>query len=48
MSKPPSLGRLRDISKQRSIRRPLFVPVSKEPEQPRELAPIRIEWPIPS
>jgi hypothetical protein len=48
MSRPPSLGRLRDISKQRSIRRPLLVPVSNEPEQSSDLAPIRIEWPIPS
>ena len=48
MSKPPSIGRLRGISRQRSIRRPLLVPVPNEPEQTREAAPIRVEWPIPS
>lgn len=48
MSRAPSLGRLRDISKQRSIRRPLLVPVPNELEQSGEIATTRIEWPIPS
>jgi hypothetical protein len=49
MSKSPSLGRLRDISKQRSIRRPLLVPVPKDtPDDPADFVPCRVEWPIPS
>lgn len=47
MIKPASLERLRDISKQRSIRRPLLVPV---PSDYSENAPdhrvTKIEWPI--
>jgi hypothetical protein len=46
MSRPASLERLRDISKQRSIRRPLLVPVPSDREDqqvPESLA----EWPIP-
>jgi hypothetical protein len=44
MSRPASLERLREISKQRSIRRPLLVPVPNE--GPGELPESRIEWPI--
>jgi len=49
MSKPASLGRLRDISKQRSIRRPLLVPVPIDLVDDRaDVAITRIEWPIPN
>jgi hypothetical protein len=50
VSKRASLDRLRDISKQRSIRRPLQV----EPQirlverEEYELVPPKIEWPIPN
>lgn len=48
MSKPASLGRLRDISKHRSIRPPLLIPVPIDPVEDRgDAAIIRIEWPIP-
>jgi hypothetical protein len=45
MSRPASLGRLREISKQRSIRRPLLVPVPAE--EPPLVPESRVEWPIP-
>lgn len=47
MIKPASLERLRDISKQRSIRRPLLVPVSTDHSgnAPDHKA-TKIEWPI--
>lgn len=49
MSKSPSLGRLRDISKQRSIRRPLLMPVPSEaPDERAEFVSARVEWPIPN
>ena len=49
MTKPVSLGRLRDISKQRSIRRPLLVPVSDaHRDEAGEGEATKIEWPIPN
>jgi len=42
----PSLDRLREISKQRSIRRPLLVPVPSESEDGYVPAALT-EWPIP-
>ena len=49
MTKPVSLGRLRDISKQRSIRRPLLVPVSDAHRNESTDAEVtKIEWPIPN
>lgn len=49
MSKPASLGRLRDISKQRSIRRPLLIPVPIDGLEDRgDIAVTRIEWPVPN
>jgi len=45
MSRPASLGRLREISKQRSIRRPLLVPVPTE--EPGNFPGTKVEWPIP-
>jgi hypothetical protein len=47
VSRPVPLTRLRDISKQRSIRRPLLVVVPKEPEEDlRSVPDTLIEWPI--
>jgi hypothetical protein len=47
MSKPIPLTRLRDISRQRSIRRPLLVVVPNEPDEERRVVPdALIEWPI--
>jgi hypothetical protein len=47
MIKPASLERLRDISKQRSIRRPLLVPVSSDHnENAPDQRVTKIEWPI--
>jgi hypothetical protein len=42
----PSLERLRDISKQRSIRRPLLVPVPSDVDDGNVRASLT-EWPIP-
>jgi hypothetical protein len=49
MSRPrASLGRLRDISKQRSIRRPLLVPLPIEGvDDPGDRPPTKVEWPLP-
>lgn len=48
MSRPVSLDRLREISKQRTIRRPLLVPVPNDPIEDDEAVPGRkVEWPIP-
>ena len=49
MSKRAPLNRLSDISKQRSIRRPILVPlpiegVADAGDKPKT----KIEWPIPS
>ncbi|HEX8937690.1 MAG TPA: hypothetical protein VF776_05430 [Sphingomicrobium sp.] len=49
MSRPASLERLRDISKQRSIRQPILVPLPIDGV--RELGdapPTKVEWPIPN
>ncbi|HEX6784190.1 MAG TPA: hypothetical protein VF098_06000 [Sphingomicrobium sp.] len=47
MSRPVPLTRLRDISKQRSIRRPLLVVVPRESNDDRSDLPDKlIEWPI--
>lgn len=45
MSRPVSLGRLREISKQRSIRRPLLVPGPTK--DPGNFPESKVEWPIP-
>jgi hypothetical protein len=48
MSRPASLGRLREISKQRSIRRPLLIPVPTDPvEDYGETHRTEVEWPVP-
>ena len=47
MTRPVSLGRLCEISKQRSIRRPLLVPVSEDHVEDRgDTSATRVEWPI--
>ena len=47
MSKPASLERLKDISKQRSIRRGLLVPVPPEgADDAGDRRVTKIEWPI--
>ncbi len=48
MTKPASLDRLRDISKQRSIRKPLAVEEQADvsSELPHAGAFVVIEWPI--
>jgi len=49
MTKPAPLKRLRDISKQRSIRRPLLVPVpTDQADASDDTPPTRVEWPIRS
>lgn len=45
MTKPASLERLREISRQRAIRRPLLMPVPEEYDC--DLPATKIEWPIP-
>jgi hypothetical protein len=48
MTKPVSLARLRDISKQRSIRRPLLMPVPADyGDEPGDVPATKVEWPIP-
>jgi hypothetical protein len=48
MTKPVQLGRLSDISRQRSIRRPLLVVVPTErDEHPPEVPDTLAEWPLP-
>ncbi|HEV8406733.1 MAG TPA: hypothetical protein VGQ34_02270 [Sphingomicrobium sp.] len=48
MTKPASLDRLRDISKQRSIRRlPIIRPDDDRPKGEGEIQMARIEWPVP-
>jgi hypothetical protein len=48
MTKPASLDRLRDISKQRSIRKPLAVDEEADlsSEQARAGSFVTVEWPI--
>ncbi len=49
MSKPASLGRLREISKQKSIRRPLLVLVTADMPGNSSGAPAtKVEWPVPN
>lgn len=48
MTKPASLSRLREISKQKSIRRPLLVPVPRNwGEEDINVPEGLVEWPIP-
>ena len=48
MTKPVALGRLREISRQRSIRRPLLMVVPKETAEEQSTVPdALIEWPLP-
>jgi hypothetical protein len=47
MSKAAPLNRLRDITRQRSIRRPLLIPVPVEGVD-GDVSARRAEWPIPS
>jgi hypothetical protein len=48
MTKPASLERLRDISRQRAIRRPLLMPVPADYGEDRgDLPATKVEWPIP-
>jgi hypothetical protein len=49
MSRPIPLSRLSDISRQRSVRRPILIPlpiegVEDDPDAPRT----KTEWPLPS
>jgi hypothetical protein len=47
MTKPAPLNRLREISKQRSIRRPLLIPVPDDAsDEEREVPPTKVEWPV--
>ena len=47
MTRPVPLKRLRDISKQRTIRRPLLVPVPPDSGDGEENGHVtKIEWPI--
>jgi hypothetical protein len=49
VSRPASLERLRDISRQRSIRRPILVPLPIDGvAEPGESEPTKVEWPVPS
>lgn len=49
MSRTASLERLRDISKQRSIRRPILVPLPIEGvRELGDIPPTKVEWPIPN
>jgi hypothetical protein len=49
MTKRTALERLKDISKQRSIRRPILVPLPIEGVEDRPDAPrTKVEWPVPN
>ena len=49
MTRPVSLTRLRDISRQRSIRRPLLVPLPiPGVEDAGDAVPTKVEWPVPN
>jgi hypothetical protein len=48
MTRPASLDRLREISRQRTIRRPLLIPVPNEPEDQRQDRVAKVEWPVRS
>jgi hypothetical protein len=48
MTRQVSLDRLRDISKQRTIRRPILVPVQADLHDDAGTGPAtKVEWPIP-
>jgi hypothetical protein len=48
MTRPIPLSRLSAISKQRSIRRPLLIPVPDDPVEERAEKPAtKVEWPVP-
>jgi hypothetical protein len=46
MTKRIPLDRLRDISKQRSIRSAHMPQIRSEPDHPNDGEPVRFEWPI--
>ena len=49
MSRQVSLDRLSDISKRRSILRPILVPLPIEGVEDRpDAKPTKVEWPIPN
>lgn len=49
MTRRASLHRLKDISKQRSIRRPILVPLPIEGvEDGPDVSRTRVEWPVPN
>jgi len=50
MTKEVPLGRLRDISRQKSIRRPILVPLPIEGVEERDddFEPTKVEWPVPN
>jgi hypothetical protein len=49
VSKPTSLDRLRDISKQRSIRRPILLPLPIEGvDDSLDMVKTKVEWPVPN
>ena len=48
MTRPLPLERLREISRQRTIRKPLLVPLPIEGVEERDDAPrTKVEWPVP-
>jgi hypothetical protein len=47
MTRPLPLDRLRDISKQRAIRRPILVPLPIEGVEDCDSPKTKIEWPVP-
>ena len=49
MTRPIPLNRLSEISRQRSIRRPLLVPVPDDPvDEKGEKPATKVEWPLPN
>ncbi|HEX3115584.1 MAG TPA: hypothetical protein VHQ48_08900 [Bradyrhizobium sp.] len=49
MSRPVPLNRLSDISKQRSIRRPILVPLPIDGVEESTRRPkTKVEWPVPN
>jgi len=49
MTKPASINRLREISRQRSIRRAVLVPLPIEGVDDSADAPrTKVEWPVPN
>ncbi len=46
MTRPAPLNRLREISKQRTIRRPLLIPVPDAPDEDHDIPATKVEWPI--